>query len=83
MENQILEKHEETGILLYYFSLSNDIKGTVIGHWVISDDCSFLEKYFRIYLRPFRHFYDAYFFSKSAKSIFKILIDCSLWRDEN
>ena len=45
MENQISEKHEEKGILLYYFSLSNDIKGTVIGHWVISDDSPCKEGY--------------------------------------
>ena len=45
MENQILEKHAKTGILLHYFSLSNDIKWTVIGHWVISDDSPCKEGY--------------------------------------
>ena len=35
---------------------------------------------FRIHLRPIRR-YSAYLFSKSANSIFKILINCLVWRD--
>ena len=38
--------------------------------------------FFRINLRPIRRFYGAYFFSKSANSIFKILIDCPFWKDD-
>ena len=45
-------------------------------------DLRILELFFRIHLRPIRRFYGAYLFSKSANSIFKILIDCPFWRDD-
>ena len=38
---------------------------------------------FRNHLRPMRGFYGAYLFNKSANSIFKILIDCPLWSDND
>jgi len=44
--------------------------------------CSITEKFFRIHLRPMRLVYGAYLYSKSANSIYKILIDCPFWRDD-
>ena len=41
-----------------------------------------VETFFRNHLRPIRSFYGAYLFSKSANSIFKILIDCSFSGDD-
>ena len=39
-----------------------------------------LRIFFGIHLRPFRRFYGAYLFSRSANTTFKILIDGPFWR---
>ena len=43
---------------------------------------SIIMTFFRNHLRPIRRFYGPYLFSKSANSIFKVLIDCPCWRDD-
>ena len=48
----------------------------------MKDVWQFFWDIFGIHLRPLRRFWGAYLFSKSANSIFKILIDCSFWRDD-
>ena len=58
------------------------LKGVTGNVWFLNWDCSIIETYFRIHLRPIRRFYGAYLFRKSANSIFKILNYCPFWRDD-
>ena len=58
------------------------LNGVTSNVWLLNWECSIVEKFFRNHLKPIRLFYSAYLFSKSTNSIFKILIDCWLLRDD-
>ena len=70
-------------IIAIHYGLDDiTLKGVTGNVWTITRDCSIIENFFRLHLRPMRCFYDGYFFSKSANAIFKILIDCPFCRDD-